>query len=91
MSNLTELRQRAREYSGSYRIIEDGKVPILGKKVAYVRYQNPNNITDNEYIVYKIKNIEESLVLRSRDNSQSCIEWELKNNDDFLNMIQKPL
>jgi len=63
MSNLSELRQRAREYSGSYRIIADGKTTIGGKRVSYIHYTNPNNSTNATYIAYKVGPIERSMTI----------------------------
>ena len=77
MSNLSELRQRAREYSGSYRIIEDGKVNIGGKRVSFIHYANPNNVTDAEYLTYKCGDLEGSTTITSST-------WVLKRLESIL-------
>jgi IMP cyclohydrolase len=74
MSNLSELRQSARQYSGSYRIIEDRRNQTIdGVRLSYIRYTNPNNITNNEYIEWKTKNHEGGLTTTSNSTTLDTI------------------
>jgi len=77
MSNLTELRQSAREYSGSYRITEDTRATHEGKRIFWIRYQNPNNITNNEYISFRCNGKEGSCVTQAGRDSLQAILYEL--------------
>jgi len=71
-SNLQEIRRDAREYPGSYRIIEDGRM----NGVSFIRYQNPNNVTDTEYIAWKRGYNEGSCNCRSHSITKDVLKYE---------------
>jgi len=51
MSRLASLRKTASAFPGSYEILEDGRIG----KVSFIRYTNPNNITDAQYVAWKVR------------------------------------
>jgi hypothetical protein len=76
---ISDLRKTAKQYPGSYSIIDSGSCKIGKLSVKYLRYTNPNNATDAEYINYEIRGGKDgSITVRSYEDTIKALENKLK-------------
>lgn len=95
MSNLTDLRKNARQYPGSYVIVEDTKAKIGTKMVSWIRHYSEMGTGNTVQIKVKFRGTEAGLVVDTGIPSVYAIakkfQDELNVKDEFLVELEKYL